>query len=45
MLWERGNNAGMRREWEDDGKGPRDSGSGNGNGNEGGKKAVARRFT
>ena len=45
MLWERGNNTAMGREWEGDGKGPRDGGSENGNGNEGEKKAIARRST
>lgn len=45
VLWERGNNIQMGREWEGDGKGPRDGGSGNGNGNEGEKKAIARRST
>ena len=44
-LWERGNNVGMGREWEGDGKGPRDGGSRNGNGNEGEKKAIDRRST
>lgn len=43
MLWERGNNIKMGREWEGDGKSPRNGGSGNGNGNEGEKKAIARR--
>lgn len=44
-LGERGNNIGMGREWEGDGKSPRNGGSGNGNGNEGEKKAIARRST
>lgn len=38
-----GNNVGMGREWEGDGKSPRNGGSGNGNGNEGEKKAIDRR--
>lgn len=45
VLWERGNNIGMGKEWEGDGKSPRNGGSGNGNGNEGEKKAIARRST